>query len=208
MVEPKVASEVLPAGEIGSRVAELGEAITRDYEGRDPLFLVVLVGSVPFGADLVRSVAMNSEVDFLGLNRFGEGGRIGVTLDTSTPLFDRNVIIVEDIIDTGLTLTTLRKMVMDRGAASVSTAALLDKTRRRLTDVPIEYRGFEVGDEYLVGYGLDWHGLYRNLRSIWVVLDMEAMVADPKALSIELGHARPTPESRVGHQPCGVSPTR
>ena len=189
MVELNVASEVIPESEVKSRVVELGEAITRDYDGRNPLFLVVLVGSVPFGADLVRSVAMNAEVDFLGLNRFGEGGRIGVTLDTSTPLFDRNVIIVEDIIDTGLTLTTLRKMMMDRGAASVSTAALLDKTRRRLTDVPIEYRGFEVGDEFLVGYGLDWHGLYRNLRSIWAVLDMEAMVSDPRALATELGHS-------------------
>lgn len=199
MGEVQVASEVLPAGEIRSRAAELGRAITRDYEGRDPLFLVVLVGSVPFGADLVRSVAINAEVDFLGLNRFGKGGRISVTLDTSTPLFDRNVIIVEDIIDTGLTLTTLRRMIMDRGAASVSTAALLDKTRRRLVNVPIEYRGFEVGDEFLVGYGLDWLGLYRNLRSIWVVLDMEAMVADPKTLAVELGHSSPSPASRVGH---------
>jgi hypoxanthine phosphoribosyltransferase len=189
MVEVKVASEVISENDVKSRVTELGEAINRDYDGRNPLFLVILVGSVPFGADLVRSVAMNAEVDFLGLNRFGEGGRIGVTLDTSTPLFDRNVIIVEDIIDTGLTLTTLRKMMMDRGAASVSTAALLDKTRRRLTDVPIEYRGFEVGDEFLVGYGLDWQGLYRNLRSIWAVLDMEAMVSDPRTLSRELGHS-------------------
>lgn len=172
-----------------SRVAELGEAISRDYDGRDPLFLVMLNGSVPFGADLVRSVRMDAEVDFLGLNRFGESGRIGVTLDTSTPLFDRNVIIVEDIIDTGLTLTTLRRMISDRGAASVSTAALLDKSRRRLADVPIEYRGFEVGDEFFVGYGLDWQGFYRNLRSIWAVLDMEAFVADPKALAVELGHS-------------------
>jgi hypoxanthine phosphoribosyltransferase len=188
MTEPRIASEVLPEGEIKSRVAELGAAISRDYQGRDPLFLVMLTGSVPFGADLVRSVTVNAEVDFLGLNRFGESGKIGVTLDSSTPLFDRNVIIVEDVIDTGLTLTTLRKMMLDRGAASVSTAALLDKTRRRLTDVPIEYRGFEVGDEFLVGYGLDLHGLYRNLRSIWAILDMEALISDPKSLATELGH--------------------
>jgi hypoxanthine phosphoribosyltransferase len=187
MAERALASEVLPEGEIRSRVAELGEAISADYDGRDPLFLVMLNGSVPFGADLVRSLEMNAEVDFLGLNRFGESGRIGVTLDTSTPLFDRNVIIVEDIIDTGLTLATLRKMIIDRGAASVSTAALLDKSRRRLADVPIEYRGFEVGDEFLVGYGLDWQGLYRNLRSIWVILDMERLISDPRALAPELG---------------------
>lgn len=187
MAETSLAAEVLPEGEIRSRVAELGEAIAADYTDRDPLFLVMLNGSVPFGADLVRSVPVSAEVDFLGLNRYGESGKIGVTLDTSTPLFDRNVIIVEDIIDTGLTLTTLRRMISDRGAASVSTAALLDKSRRRLAEVPIEYRGFEVGDEFLVGYGLDWQGLYRNLRSIWAVLDMERLVEDPTALFSELG---------------------
>ncbi|HET8740215.1 MAG TPA: hypoxanthine phosphoribosyltransferase [Acidimicrobiia bacterium] len=187
MLESAIASEVLPEDEIKSRVAELGAAIASDYEGRDPLFLVMLNGSVPFGADLVRAVPIPSEVDFLGLNRYGKSGKIGVTLDTSTPLFDRNVIIVEDITDTGLTLATLRRMILDRGAASVATASLLDKTRRRLTEVPIEYRGFEVGDEFLVGYGLDWQGLYRNLRSIWAVLDMEAFVVNPSALLPELG---------------------
>ena len=186
MAEGDVGKLALPENEIRSRVRELGAAISHDYAGGDPLFLVMLTGSVPFGADLVRSVDINAEVDFLGLNRFGESGRIGITLDTSTPLFDRHVVIVEDIIDTGLTLTTLRKMILDRGAASVSTAALLDKARRRLADVPVEYRGFEVGDEFLLGYGLDWQGLYRNLRSIWVVLDMEALVADPMALHHQL----------------------
>ncbi len=179
---------MLPEEEIRSRVAELGVAIAADYSDRNPLFLVILNGSVPFGADLVRSVPVNAEVDFLGLNRYGASGKIGVTLDTSTPLFDRNVIIVEDIIDTGLTLTTLRRMITDRGAGSVSTAALLDKSRRRLADVPIEYRGFEVGDEYLVGYGLDWEGFYRNLRSIWAVFDMERLVEEPTALLSDLGH--------------------
>lgn len=189
MAESRLATEVLPESEIRSRVAELGSAISGDFSGRDPLFVVMLNGSVPFGADLVRSVGINAEIDFLGLNRFGESGRIGITLDTTATLFDRNVIIVEDIIDTGLTLTTLRNMILDRGAASVSTAALLDKTRRRVVDVPIEYRGFEVGDEFLVGYGLDWHGLYRNLRSIWAVLDMEAFVSEPGALAADLGMA-------------------
>lgn len=188
MAETGVAVEVLTESEIQSRVTELGSAMAHDYDGRDPLFVVMLNGSVPFGADLVRAVSINAEVDFLGLNRFGESGRIGITLDTSVPLFDRNVVIVEDIIDTGLTLTTLRSMMLDRGAASVATAALLDKTRRRVADVPIEYRGFEVGDEFLLGYGLDWQGFYRNLSSIWAVLDMEAFVSDPLVLAAELGH--------------------
>ena len=94
MVDSSLASEVLPAHEIASRVAELGEAIGADFNDREPLFLVMLNGSVPFGADLVRALPMNAEVDFLGLNRYGESGKIGVTLDTSTPLLDRNVIIV------------------------------------------------------------------------------------------------------------------
>ena len=186
MREFAFATEVISEADISSRVAELGEAISDDYQARNPLFVVMLRGSVPFGADLVRNVSVPSEIDFLGLNRFGESGRIAISMDLSTPVFDRNIVIVEDVIDTGLTLTVLRKMIMDRGAASVATAALIDKIRRRVTDVPIEYRGFEVGDEFLVGYGLDWQGLYRNLRSVWAVLDMEAFVDDPAVLAHEL----------------------
>ena len=180
------AVEAITEYDLQSRVAELGKAIADDYAGRDPIFVVMLVGAFPFAADLTRHVAPECEIEFLGLNRFGESGRIGIAMDLMVPVFDRNVIIVEDIVDTGLTLKVLRKMMKDRGAASVSTAALFDKARRRVTDVPIEYRGFEVGDEFLVGYGLDWQGLYRNLRSVWVVLDIESFVDDPKVLSREL----------------------
>jgi hypoxanthine phosphoribosyltransferase len=181
------AVEAISEHEIRSRTAELGVAISADFKGRDPLFVVVMVGAIPFAADLVRTVTISAEIDFLGLNRFGESGRINIAMDLGTPVLDRHVIIVEDIIDTGLSLTALRRMMLDRGAASVSTAALTDKTRRRVTSVPIEYRGFEVGDEFLIGYGLDWQGLYRNLRSVWAVLDMEALVADPRILLSELG---------------------
>lgn len=186
MSEYPFATRVIEEEELRSRVTELGEAISADYQARDPLFVVMLVGSVPFAADLVRSVDVPSEVDFMALHRFGESGRIGIAMDLSTPVLDRNVVLVEDIVDTGLTLTVLRRMIADRGAASVATAALFDKTRRRVTEVPIEYRGFEVGDEYLVGYGLDWQGLYRNLRSIWAVLDIEAFVDDPRILARSL----------------------
>jgi len=177
-----LATEVVPAIEIAARVAELGEALSNDYADRSPMLVAVLVGSLPFLADLVRAMTVPLEVDFLGLSRFGEGGRIRIALDTDQPISGRNVVIVEDIIDTGLTLTVLRRMLEDRGAASVATVALVDKVRRRLVDVPIEYRGFEVGDEYLVGYGLDWKGRYRNLESLWAVLDLEALVDDPDAL--------------------------
>lgn len=175
-------TEAIGSEEIQSRVRELGAAIATDYEGRDPLFVVLMVGAIPFAADLVRSVDIPCEVDFLALNRFGESGRINIAMDLATPVTDRNVIIVEDIIDTGLSLSALRRMMEDRGASTVSTAALTDKTRRRVAQVPIEYRGFEVGDEYLVGYGLDWQGLYRNSRSLWAVMDMEALIEDPRLL--------------------------
>jgi len=178
--------EVVTEDDIVSRVEELGKAITEDYAGRDPLFVVLMTGSIPFAADLVRSVDLRCEVDFLGLNRFGESGRIGIAMDLATPVLDREVILVEDITDTGLTLSVLQRMMLDRGAGSITTASLVDKKARRVTEVPIEYRGFEVGDEYLVGYGMDWHGLYRNLRSIWAVLDMESFVNDPKTLARSL----------------------
>ncbi len=184
--------EAITEADIQSRVAELGHAITVDYSGREPLFVVVMTGSVPFAADLVRQVEVPSEVDFLVLNRFGEGGRIGIAMDLWTPVIDRDVVIVEDITDTGLTLSVLRKTILNRGARSVATASLIDKTRRRVTEVPIEYRGFEVGDEYLVGYGMDWHGYYRNLRSIWAVLDIEAFVNDPRILTKAMGWQKPT----------------
>lgn len=187
MSEFDFVTEVISAAEIQSRVAELGEAITMDYRGRDPLFVIMLNGSVPFGSDLVRAVDVPSEVDFLGLNRYGGSGRIGIAMDLSTPVFDRNVILVEDIIDTGLTLSVLRRMIKDRGAASVSTVGLLDKARRRVTDVTIEYRGFEVGDEFLIGYGLDWKGKYRNLSSIWAMIEPDAFFEDPLVLARAMG---------------------
>jgi hypoxanthine phosphoribosyltransferase len=191
--------EVVTEDDIVSRVEELGKAITEDYAGRDPLFVVLMTGSIPFAADLVRSVDLRCEVDFLGLNRFGESGRIGIAMDLATPVLDREVILVEDITDTGLTLSVLQRMMLDRGAGSLTTASLIDKTARRVTEVPIEYRGFEVGDEYLVGYGMDWHGLYRNLRSIWAVLDMEAFVNDPWVLARALGMVNgPVGQHRAG----------
>jgi hypoxanthine phosphoribosyltransferase len=191
--------EVVTETDIVSRVEELGAAMTEDYMGRDPLFVVVMTGSIPFAADLVRSVGLRCEVDFLGLNRFGESGRIGIAMDLSTPVLDREVVLVEDITDTGLTLSVLRRMILDRGAGSIATASLVDKKARRVTEVPIEYRGFEVDDEYLVGSGMDWQGLYRNLRSIWAVLDMEAFVNDPWILARDLGMV-PGP---VGQHPAG-----
>jgi hypoxanthine phosphoribosyltransferase len=104
-------------------------------------------------------------------------------MDTSLPLDERDVLLVEDIVDTGLTLTTLRRMLEAKGARQVRTVALLDKSPRRIVEVPVEYRGFEVGDEFLLGYGLDWEGRYRNVRSLWAVMDVRSMAEDPDAFA-------------------------
>ncbi|HHC09062.1 MAG TPA: hypoxanthine phosphoribosyltransferase [Actinobacteria bacterium] len=172
--------EVVDAEALRERAAQLGEAIAADYGARRPLVVAVLKGAVPFLIDLTRHLPPDIEIDFLSLTRFGTQGRVGIALDVSVPVAGRDVLVVEDIVDTGLTLATLRRIFTARGARSVRTVALLDKRPRRIVDVPVEYRGFEVGDEFLLGYGLDWQGRYRNLPSIWAVMDFPAFRDDPK----------------------------
>lgn len=182
MTEHDIVVEVISEHALRSRVAELGQAISEDYQDRTPIVVAVMNGALWFLADLVRHLEMPHEIDFLMLNRFGEGGRIRIATDTSQPLTGRDVIVVEDIVDTGLSLTVLRRMIEDREPASLSVVTLVDKSTRRLVDVPLEYRGFEVGDEYLVGYGLDHRHKLRNLRSVWAVLDLEAFQNDPRTV--------------------------
>ena len=179
MSEPFV--EVINADALQQRVAELGREVTDSLTEEDPVVIGVLKGSVPFLTDLSRHLPLTIEMDFLNLTRFGREGRVSVAMDLSVPIEGRSVIIVEDIVDTGLTLATLRKMLKARGASTVSTVALLDKATRRIVDVPVEHRGFEVGDEFLLGYGMDWQGRYRNVPSIWAVMDLSVLTSDPDA---------------------------
>lgn len=167
--------EVVDPAALQRRVRELGESIAADYDGLNPVLVGVLKGSIPFLADLTRSVAAEHEVDFLLLTRFGDKGRVSVAMDTAISLHGRHVLLVEDIVDTGLTLTALRRNLEVRELASLKTVALLDKVPRRIVDVPVEYRGFEIGDEFLLGYGLDWDGRYRNLPGLWAVMEMEML---------------------------------
>jgi len=177
MSEPFV--EVIDVGALQQRVAELGREITDSLTEEDPVVIGVLKGSVPFLTDLSKHLPLTIEMDFLNLTRFGREGRVSVAMDLSVPIEGRSVLIVEDIVDTGLTLATLRKMLTARGASSVTTVALLDKATRRIVDVPVEHRGFEVGDEFLLGYGMDWQGRYRNVPSIWAVMDLSVLTSDP-----------------------------
>jgi hypoxanthine phosphoribosyltransferase len=175
--------EIIDRATLEARVGALAETIGADYEGREPLLLGVLKGAVPFLADLTRGLGPRIDIDFLSLTRFGSEGRVGIAVDSATPLAGRHVLIVEDIVDTGLTLSFLLGLLAARRPASLATVTLLDKTTRRIVDVPLEYRGFEIGDEFLLGYGLDWEGRYRNLPSLWTVLDIAAFRADPDVLA-------------------------
>jgi hypoxanthine phosphoribosyltransferase len=177
--------EVVNEVDLRRRVAQLGTEIARDYEARSPILIGILTGCMPFIADLSRQIDLELSIDFLSLTRFGEDGRVGIALDLSLPVAGEDVIIVEDIVDTGLTLTSLRRIIEMHEARSVATVALLDKAARRIVDVAVEYRGFEVGDEFLLGYGLDWEGRFRNLRSLWAVMDMAALRDHPGEFSME-----------------------
>ncbi len=179
----EVVSEVVSEASIQERVAELGAELAVAYQDRDPVLVGILHGSLFFLTDLIKHLSPRVEVDFMALTRFGEEGKVSIAMDTATSMEGRHVIIVEDIVDTGLTLTTLRRLFEARDVASLAAVTLLDKARRRIVDVPLEYRGFEVGDEFLLGYGLDWDGKYRNLRSLWAVLDVTAFREDPGELA-------------------------
>lgn len=178
MSDPYV--EVVSEADLQRRVTQLGAEIADDYRTTVPIVVGVLKGSVPFLADLVRAMDSTVQVDFLSLTRFGEEGRVSIAMDVSVPLRGRDVLIVEDIVDTGLTLTALQRMLMLREPNSLQTVTLLDKAPRRIVDIDLAYRGFEVGDEFLLGYGLDWNGRYRNVRSLWAVMDLATFASDPQ----------------------------
>ncbi|MDH3730961.1 MAG: hypoxanthine phosphoribosyltransferase [Acidimicrobiia bacterium] len=178
--------EVIDAETLQRRVGELADEISEAYHDREPTFVGVLTGCVPFLADLVREMQGSMKVEFIALTRFGEEGKVSIAMDSLQPLAGGHIILVEDIVDTGLTLSTVRKMLETRHIESLEVVTLLDKAPRRIVDVPLEYRGFEVGDEFLLGYGLDYEGKYRNLRSLWAVMDLPAFREDPASLGRHL----------------------
>lgn len=186
MAEPFV--EVIPRDTLQRRVAEMGAQISADYPDEGPVAVGILKGSLFFYKDLLGHLPLTSEAEFLSLTRFGRHGRVSVAMDVSVPLHDRDVLIVLEIVDTGLTLATIQRLIEAHGARTVRTAALLDKTTRRIVDVDVDYRGFEVGDEYLLGYGLDWGGYYRNLSSIWAVMDLPYLADNPRVFD-EIAYA-------------------
>jgi len=176
---------VLTPEAIEHRVGELAAEITRDYAGRSPILISVLKGSTFFLADLVRKIDLPVRVDFIAITSYGEGAHSGVVRilkDLSMSIEDEDVILVEDIIDTGLTVTYLLATLQARRPRSLEVCGLLDKSVRRIIEVPLKYKGFDIPDEFVIGYGLDFQGRYRNLRGIIGVRDMDSLNVDPDAL--------------------------
>ena len=159
---------LISVSELEQRVGELGTQISRDYKGREPLLIGVLRGVTCFMADLMRHISLPVAIDFMALSSYeGErGGAVRIIKDLEEPLAGRDVIVVEDIVDTGMTLNVLLQGLRLRQPADLKVCTLLDKRVRRLVDVPIDYVGFEVPDEFVVGYGLDFRQKFRNLPFI------------------------------------------
>jgi hypoxanthine phosphoribosyltransferase len=153
--------------QIGRKVTELGRAISADYAGRRPVMVGVLKGVVFFMADLLRAVTLPVEVDFIAVTNYSaesrERGFVRLIKDLELPIEGRHVIFVEDVVDTGLTLSYILKTLRARVPASLEVCALFTKAAHRLIEVPIRYRGFELPDRFVVGYGLDHREIYRNL---------------------------------------------
>ena len=170
---PGVQRVLIPAEDLRARVDELGREIRRDYMGRTPILVGVLKGAVVFLSDLMRAIDAPCECDFIALSSYGastrSSGIVELTKDLSQPIEGRDVLIVEDIVDTGRTLTYLLRNLETRQPRTVRVCALLDKVSRREVPVALDYVGFPIPDEFVVGYGLDFAGLYRNLPYIGVL---------------------------------------
>jgi hypoxanthine phosphoribosyltransferase len=180
MTELKV---MISRGEIQKRVAELGAEITRDFAGQSIIFVGVLKGAAIFLSDLAREVNLDATFDFIAVSSYGNRptpsqelrsgwdstGEVKLTKDVDQTMKDKNIIVVEDILDTGLTMTYLKKMLLARQPKTLKVAALLDKPSRRKLPLEGDYIGFKIPDEFVVGYGLDYAEKYRNLADICIV---------------------------------------
>ena len=174
------------AREIRDRVRELGAAITRDYAGREPVLVSVLKGSAVFLADLLLAIGVKARVDFMSISTYGSesqpSGVVRIMKDLDQDIGEEDVIVVEDIVDTGLTLSYLLSVLEARRPSSIEVCTLLDKSVRRITPLEIRYRGFDCPDRFVVGYGLDVGERYRNLPFILAVEDPTALAENPEAL--------------------------
>ena len=172
-MEQDILKVLIEENSIQERVRSLGAQISRDYEGKKLLVLGVLKGSFVFMADLIRAITVPCEVEFMAVSSYHSGvkssGVVKIIKDIDINPLDYNILIVEDILDSGLTLSYLRDLLMQRDASDIKIATLLDKPARRVADISPDYTCFEVPDEFVVGYGLDFAERYRNLPYVGVL---------------------------------------
>jgi hypoxanthine phosphoribosyltransferase len=169
-----VAKVLLTEEQISARVAELGARISADYQGRTLTLVSVLKGSLPFMADLMRAIDLPLRIDLMEVSSYGgatteSSGLVRILKDLSASIAGDDVLIVEDIIDTGLTLNYLIRYLRGKNPATLRICTLLDKPARRLVEIPVDYIGFEIPDQFVIGYGLDYGEVYRNLRFVGVL---------------------------------------
>lgn len=174
MIDPAYIEEILiPSDKLQARIAELGDQISRDYAGQDLMLIAVLKGSVLFMSDLMRHISVPHSIDFMATSSYGHAfessGVVRILKDLDASIEGCNVLIVEDIIDTGRTLDYLLRILRARQPRSLEICALLDKRSRREVDVPVKYVGFAIPDKFVLGYGLDYTEKYRNLPYIAVL---------------------------------------
>jgi len=176
VTEPKT-KVLLSREEIAQKVKHLAGEVSRDYSGKTPLLICVLKGAVVFLSDLMRFLDIPVEIDFMAVSSYGKSthtsGVVRILKDLEGSIEGKDVIIIEDIVDTGLTLDYLRENLLSRNPRSLKIAALLDKPERRKVQIEPDYRGFYIPDEFVVGYGLDFNEKYRNLPHISVLLEFE-----------------------------------
>jgi len=180
----EIATVLYSEPQIQNRVRELGGDITRHYAGRSPVLISVLKGGAMFLADLIRAVDLPLRVDFMSISRYGSpSGVVAVLKDLDQDIGGEDVLVVEDIIDTGLTLSYLLSTLAARDPSSLTVCTLLDKSVRRIAPLDIPFRGFDCPDRFVVGYGLDHRERYRNLPFILAVEDQAGLEEDPGALA-------------------------
>lgn len=159
--------------QIAKRVKEMGAEITRDFEGKDLTVICILKGAVVFFVDLIREIDLPMSMDFMAISSYGSAtkssGVVRILKDLDKPINGKDVLIVEDIVDSGMTLSFLKENLLSRGAASLHIITLLDKPERRRVPLEVDYFGFTIPDEFVVGYGLDYAEKYRNLPDIGVL---------------------------------------
>ncbi|MEG0179132.1 MAG: hypoxanthine phosphoribosyltransferase [Oscillospiraceae bacterium] len=164
---------LLTKEQISEKVGEMGKQISKDYKGRNLLLVTVLKGAVVFLADIMREIDIHAEIDFMVVSSYGSGvkssGVVKIIKDLDTQLEGKDILIIEDILDSGLTLSYIKDLLASRNPASIKIAALLDKPSRRKVDLQADYVGFAVPDEFVIGYGLDYDEKYRNLPYIGVL---------------------------------------